>query len=148
MRTWPKPVQRPHPPVIVGGAFPESARPAIRYGDGWVPNASRTNYADGSEFLPQFKQMAEAVGRSPATLPITIFGAPENLGYSSIFIRNYTGCSGFVGIRPGDPPGTRPLGGIDPSNCPLIAKNRGTLREADAIDSAIRSFRNEDARSP
>jgi hypothetical protein len=65
-------------------------------------------------------------GRSQsAILPITIFGAPENLGYSGIFIRNYTGRSGFVGIRPGDPPGTRPLGGIDPSNCPLIAKNRG-----------------------
>ena len=78
MRTWPKPVQRPNPPVIVVGAFPQSARPAIRYGDGWVPNASRTNYAYGTEFLPQFKQMAEAVGRSPATLPITNFGAPEN----------------------------------------------------------------------
>ena len=37
MRTWPKPVQKPHPPVIVGGAFPHSARRAIRYGDGWVP---------------------------------------------------------------------------------------------------------------
>src|SRR6516162_9361059 len=34
MRTWPKPVQKPHPPVIVGGAFPHSARRAIRYGDG------------------------------------------------------------------------------------------------------------------
>jgi len=30
MRTWPKPVQKPHPPVIVGGAFPHSARRAIR----------------------------------------------------------------------------------------------------------------------
>src|ERR1700681_33347 len=41
MRTWPKPVQKPHPAVIVGGAFPHSARRAIRYGDGWIPNASR-----------------------------------------------------------------------------------------------------------
>src|SRR5205807_9561716 len=30
MRTWPKPVQKPHPPIIVGGAFPHSARRAIR----------------------------------------------------------------------------------------------------------------------
>ena len=29
MRTWPKPVQKPHPPVIVGGAFPHSARRAV-----------------------------------------------------------------------------------------------------------------------
>ena len=31
---WPKPVQRPHPPIHVGGAFPHGARRAIRYGDG------------------------------------------------------------------------------------------------------------------
>src|SRR5438067_13858186 len=40
MMTWPKPVQKPHPPVILGGAFPWAARRAVRYGDGWYPNAS------------------------------------------------------------------------------------------------------------
>ncbi|MGH7115899.1 MAG: LLM class F420-dependent oxidoreductase [Stellaceae bacterium] len=78
MRTWPKPVQRPHPPVIVGGAFPYSARRAIRYGDGWVPNASRPSYADVAEFLPQFRQMASEAGRDPALVPISIFGAPDD----------------------------------------------------------------------
>src|SRR6266550_6595488 len=39
MMTWPKPVQKPHPPVIVGGAFPWAARRAVRYGDGWFPIA-------------------------------------------------------------------------------------------------------------
>jgi probable F420-dependent oxidoreductase len=79
MRTWPKPVQKPHPPVIVGGAFPYSARRAIRYGDGWVPNASRPSYADVTEYLPQFRQMAADAGRDPATVPVSIFGAPEDL---------------------------------------------------------------------
>jgi probable F420-dependent oxidoreductase len=79
MRTWPKPVQKPHPPVIVGGAFPHSARRAIRYGDGWVPNASRPSYADVTEFLPQFRQMTAEAGRDPVTVPISIFGAPEDL---------------------------------------------------------------------
>jgi len=79
MRTWPKPVQKPYPPVIVGGAFPHSARRAIRYGDGWVPNASRPGYADVTEFLPQFRQLAADAGRDPASVPISIFGAPENL---------------------------------------------------------------------
>jgi probable F420-dependent oxidoreductase len=79
MRTWPKPVQKPHPPVIVGGAFPHSARRAIRYGDGWVPNASRPGYADVTDFLPQFRQMAADAGRDTAAVPVTIFGAPENL---------------------------------------------------------------------
>ena len=79
MRTWPKPVQKPYPPVIVGGAFPHSARRAIRYGDGWVPNASRPGYGDVTEFLPQFRQLAADAGRDPASVPISIFGAPENL---------------------------------------------------------------------
>jgi probable F420-dependent oxidoreductase len=79
MKSWPKPVQKPHPPVIVGGAFPYSARRAVRYGDGWVPNASRPHYADVSEFLPQFRQMAVDAGRDPASLPVSVFGAPEDL---------------------------------------------------------------------
>jgi alkanesulfonate monooxygenase SsuD/methylene tetrahydromethanopterin reductase-like flavin-dependent oxidoreductase (luciferase family) len=79
MRTWPKPAQKPRPPVIVGGAFPHSARRALRYGDGWVPNASRPSYADVTEFLPQFRQMAAEAGRDPASVPITIFGGTENL---------------------------------------------------------------------
>jgi probable F420-dependent oxidoreductase len=79
MRTWPKPVQKPHPPVIVGGAFPHSARRAVRYADGWVPHASRPQYSDVTELLPQFRQMAVEAGRDPATIPVTIFGAHENL---------------------------------------------------------------------
>jgi alkanesulfonate monooxygenase SsuD/methylene tetrahydromethanopterin reductase-like flavin-dependent oxidoreductase (luciferase family) len=35
----PKPVQKPYPPIHVGGAFPHGARRAIRYGDGWIPTA-------------------------------------------------------------------------------------------------------------
>src|SRR5437667_8341523 len=44
MMAWPKPVQKPHPPVIVGGAFPYAARRALSYGDGWNPDASRPHY--------------------------------------------------------------------------------------------------------
>jgi len=78
MMAWPKPVQTPYPPIIVGGAFPYGARRAIRYGDGWIPRASRQTYADVSAFLPQFRQMAIEAGRDPATLPVTIFRVEEN----------------------------------------------------------------------
>jgi len=80
MAAWPKPVQKPHPPIIVGGAFPHSARRALRYGDGWIPNASRQQYADVTDFLPQFKQMAVEMGRDPAQVPVTIWGATEDYG--------------------------------------------------------------------
>jgi probable F420-dependent oxidoreductase len=78
MKTGPKPAQQPHPPVIVGGAFPHSARRAVRYGDGWVPNASRPSYADVTEFLPQYREMAASAGRDPAALPVTIFGVADD----------------------------------------------------------------------
>ena len=78
MAAWPKPVQKPHPPVIVGGAFPHSARRALRYGDGWIPNASRQHYADVTDFLPQFKQMASEMGRDARQVPVTIWGATED----------------------------------------------------------------------
>src|SRR6266576_5125696 len=77
MRTWPKPVQKPNPPIIVGGAFPHSARRAIRYGDGWIPNASRAHYSDVTEFLPEFREMASEAGRDPSTISVTIWGVPE-----------------------------------------------------------------------
>ena len=75
MMTWPKPVQKPHPPVIVGGAFPWAARRAVRYGDGWYPNASS---GDPEEYMPRFRQMAAEAGRDPESLPVTIGGSPED----------------------------------------------------------------------
>jgi probable F420-dependent oxidoreductase len=79
MQSWPKPVQTPYPPIIVGGAFPYGARRAIRYGDGWIPRASRQTYSDVGEFLPQFRQMAIEAGRDPASLPVTIFRVEDDL---------------------------------------------------------------------
>ena len=78
MMTWPKPVQKPHPPVIVGGAFPWGARRAIRYGNGWMPHRVRQHYADVAALVPQFQRMVEEAGRPLADLPITIWGARED----------------------------------------------------------------------
>src|SRR5499426_222596 len=79
MMTWPKPVQKPHPPVIVGGAFPYGARRAIAYGDGWMPHARRPEYGDVLGLLPDFRKLCAGAGRDPATMPITIFGVPEDV---------------------------------------------------------------------
>jgi len=73
MMAWPKPVQKPHPPVIVGGAFPYSARRAIRYGDGWIPQATRKGYNEIAELIPQFREMAKAAGRDPDSIEITVW---------------------------------------------------------------------------
>jgi alkanesulfonate monooxygenase SsuD/methylene tetrahydromethanopterin reductase-like flavin-dependent oxidoreductase (luciferase family) len=71
----PKPVQKPHPPIHVGGAFPHGARRAIRYGDGWIPTAR----GDLAEVLPKFREMARDAGRDPTDIEITSFGLAEDL---------------------------------------------------------------------
>jgi probable F420-dependent oxidoreductase len=69
---WPKPVQKPHPPIHVGGAFPGGARRAARYGDGWLPIGGRDD--DIAAQVPGFKKLAEETGRDPASLEVSVFG--------------------------------------------------------------------------
>jgi probable F420-dependent oxidoreductase len=80
MMTWPKPVQKPHPPVIVGGAFPYSARRAIRYGDGWIPQASRGAYSEIADMIPEFRKMATEAGRDPKSIEITVWFPKKDAG--------------------------------------------------------------------
>ena len=67
---WPKPVQKPHPPVHVGGGWPHAAERAIAYGDGWSPIHGFGNLAGK---LPEFRKRAQEAGRDPADLPVSIF---------------------------------------------------------------------------
>jgi probable F420-dependent oxidoreductase len=76
---WPKPVQKPYPPVIVGGAFPQGARRAVRYGDGWIPVAGGPGtQGDAFETVPLFREQLKEAGRDPASCPVSIFGANED----------------------------------------------------------------------
>jgi probable F420-dependent oxidoreductase len=79
MNSWPKPVQQPHPPVIVGGAFRLAARRALRYGDGILPAAASAGSGSPEEFMPRWRQMADEAGRDPRSLSVTLGNAPENL---------------------------------------------------------------------
>jgi probable F420-dependent oxidoreductase len=76
MMAGPKPVQKPHPPIHVGGAFPHGARRAIRYGDGWIPVAGREDLTD---VIPKFQEMAREAGRDPSSIEITLFGLGEDV---------------------------------------------------------------------
>ena len=79
MMAWPKPVQKPHPPIHVGGALPHGARRAIRYGDGWIPTAR----GDLAGELPEFHKMVKEAGRDPASIEVTSFGLADDLDGSS-----------------------------------------------------------------
>ncbi|WP_218190910.1 LLM class F420-dependent oxidoreductase [Enhydrobacter aerosaccus] len=78
MKQWPKPIQKPHPPIIVGGGFPHAARRAIRYGDGWIPRDDWLE-RDGMGIIAEFRKMAIDAGRDPASLPVSIFRVPDKI---------------------------------------------------------------------
>jgi alkanesulfonate monooxygenase SsuD/methylene tetrahydromethanopterin reductase-like flavin-dependent oxidoreductase (luciferase family) len=65
--------------VIVGGAFRLAARRATRYGDGMLPAAPSAGSGNPEDFMPRFRKMAEEAGRDPASLSVTLGGAPEDL---------------------------------------------------------------------
>jgi probable F420-dependent oxidoreductase len=80
MMAWPKPVQKPHPPVLVGGAFPYGARRAVRYGDGWMPLRRRKGYSEVRDLIPKFQAMAKEANRDLASLPVSIWESKEDEG--------------------------------------------------------------------
>jgi probable F420-dependent oxidoreductase len=68
--SWPKPVQQPHPPIIVGGNGPRTLERVLEYGDEWMPIGGRG--ADIGERIQELQRLAVEAGRGP--VPITIFG--------------------------------------------------------------------------
>ena len=66
MWSFPKPVQRPHPPVVLGGSGPKILERVVRYADGWMPNRG-----DVIERIPELQRLARAAGRSP--VPVTYY---------------------------------------------------------------------------
>jgi probable F420-dependent oxidoreductase len=74
---WPKPAQKPHPPIHVGGAFPGGMRRALRYGDGWIPIAGRGD-GDPVAHLPALREEAAKLGRSLDDFEVSIYAAPAD----------------------------------------------------------------------
>ena len=73
--TWsyPKPHQKPHPPILLGGESDHTLRRIIDYCDGWLP---RPRGFDPVEGAARLHKMAMEKGRDPKTLSITVFAAP------------------------------------------------------------------------
>jgi probable F420-dependent oxidoreductase len=65
MKQWPKPVQEPHPPVLVGGSGPNTARRVLRFGDGWMASGRHLDGAALDGRVAQLQRMAQESGRGP-----------------------------------------------------------------------------------
>jgi probable F420-dependent oxidoreductase len=72
--SWPKPVQRPHPPVLVGGNGPRVLDRVLAFGDEWMPN----RIGDEEKLfarITELQERARAAGRD--SIPVTFSGAPR-----------------------------------------------------------------------
>ena len=74
----PKPVQKPHPPIIMGGDGPTTFDRVIQFCDGWIPNG-RENIPNGlEEKVRTLKRRAEEAGRDPASITVSVFQSPAD----------------------------------------------------------------------
>jgi probable F420-dependent oxidoreductase len=73
--SWPKPVRRPHPPVLIGGSGPTTFDRVIEYGDGWMPIHGRGG-AELAGQIAELRRRAADAGRGH--IPVTVFGVAPN----------------------------------------------------------------------
>ncbi len=76
--SFPRPVQRPHPPVLLGGMAERVFKRVAEWGDGWIPN--RVTPAEVREGRARLDELAQAAGRDPSSIEITVSGQPPDAG--------------------------------------------------------------------
>ena len=73
---WPKPVQEPHPPVLIGGAGPHVLQRVASYADGWLPILGGTPLEEFGARVRELYALAERAGRARPS--VSVFGAPPD----------------------------------------------------------------------
>jgi probable F420-dependent oxidoreductase len=68
--SWPKPAQRPHPPVLIGGMGPTVEERVLEYGDGWFPN----HLSDGS-VVARWRKLRDL---SPRPISLSVLSMPAD----------------------------------------------------------------------
>ena len=76
VRSNPKPAQRPHPPVLLGGDAPRVLERVVAWGDGWLPN--RVTPVELREKRATLDRLAKEAGRDPAAISISVHGQPAD----------------------------------------------------------------------
>ena len=72
--SWPKPVQKPHPPILLGGHGPRALARVVNYCDGWLPISVRAGDLEAG--MTELRRLALEKGRDPRTLSVSVYGVP------------------------------------------------------------------------
>jgi len=76
VRSYPKPAQKPYPPIILGGHAKNVLRRVVAHVDGWLPN--RITPAEIETSRGQLDAMAKEAGRDPRSITISVYGQPPD----------------------------------------------------------------------
>ena len=76
LRSYPKPAQKPHPPVLLGGMANNVLKRAVAWGDGWLPNRVTPPQVEESRKI--IDALAGEAGRDPASITISVYGQPPD----------------------------------------------------------------------
>jgi len=76
VRSFPKPAQKPHPPVLLGGGAKNVLERVVAWGDGWLPNRITPDELRASRVT--LDRMAKDAGRDPSKLTISVHGQPAD----------------------------------------------------------------------
>ena len=76
VRSNPKPAQKPHPPVLLGGGAKNVLQRVVAWADGWLPN--RITPAELREARATLDRLAKDAGRDPSRISISVHGQPAD----------------------------------------------------------------------
>ena len=74
---WPKPAQKPHPPIYVGGAGPTTWKHTAEWGDTWYVVTPMTDPTLEAT-IPKFRAVVEQSGRDPESVGVAVASAPSD----------------------------------------------------------------------
>ncbi len=76
--SWPKPLQKPYPPILMGGDTPQARQRVVDLCNGWIPLGFNVDGVIAG--MQDLAERARAAGKKPEDFPVSIYGAPADAG--------------------------------------------------------------------
>jgi probable F420-dependent oxidoreductase len=77
VRSFPKPFQKPHPPILLGGSASNVFKRIVAWGDGWMP--TRATPEDIKRGRATLDELADAAGRDPSSIDVIVYGEASDI---------------------------------------------------------------------
>ena len=79
----PKPMQKPHPPILLGAYSPKTFPRIVKYADGWIPIAGFVPLEQQEQAINALRESARKANRDPSDIRIVVLTYPNLLDSSS-----------------------------------------------------------------